>query len=581
MNLKRVITVITAAAIISASLVGCSADSSAVDAGAEKTSAISQEESTANKADADTDNPSENTLVAEKEESTTAKGETTSSSAKSTTAKKGTTQTTTNKTTTKKSSSKTTTKKTTTKKNGSKTTTKKTTTKKSGSKTTTKKTTTKKTTTKKSNAASTTVATKNNTTTAPASTEIKINLTKNGNAECKSSNVTISPASSKNNYQGTVYIEKGGDYIITSSVDAWHGQIVINLANTESANIRIENVNITSTKANVIKILDRNITTERSFIEADASSGTAGGDTDNALRDEMKEVSKNDKAPNVDLSFPTGTSSSFSTSANSLSGVIYNESKLTLKGNGKVNVSATNNRNNAICSTKSITFKNVTANLSTAANSSPSALSSARGIFTFSKVYVESGTLNIKSNGDGIRCEEFNSSGGKTDITSSAADGIDADDAINITGGNVTVKGLEKSCFKVRRINNQEKIDAGDKTIKASDGVTKSTHTFKIDGGTVIAVGKNVTTVQKASKQASITCRSVKFEGTEEAKKAIKFTIKGTGVNVTSPSECIKYLYSSPSIDKTKEYTASSSGYASKKVTFDGTVGDVRIEANK
>ena len=381
--------------------------------------------------------------------------------------------------------------------------------------------------------------------------------------------------------QGTVYIEKGGDYVITSNVDTWHGQIVIKLANTESANIRIENVNITSTKANVIKILDRNITTDRSFIEADAPSGTAGGDTDNALRDEMKEVSKNDKAPNVDLSFPTGTSSSFSTSANSLSGVIYNESKLTLKGNGSVNVSATNNRNNAICSTKSITVKNVTANLSTAANESPSALSSARGIFTFSKVYVESGTLNIKSNGDGIRCEEFNSSGGKTDITSSAADGIDADDAINITGGNVTVKGLEKSCFKVRRINNQEKIDAGDKTIKASDGVTKTTHTFKIDGGTVIAVGKNVTTVQKASKQASITCRSVKFEGTEEAKKAIKFTIKGTGVNVTSPSECIKYLYSSPSIDKTKEYTASSSGYASKKVTFDGTVGDVRIEANK
>lgn len=570
MNLKRAITVITAAAIISASLVGCSADSSAVDAGAEKTSAISQEGSTANKADADTDNPSENTLVAEKEESTTAKGETTSSSATSTTDKKGIQQTTTNKTTTKKSGSKTTTKKTTTKKSSSKTTTKK-----SGSKATAKKTTA-----KKSNAASTTAATKNNTTTAPASTEIKINLTKNGNAECKSSNVTID-APSGFETQGTVYIEKGGDYVITSNVDTWHGQIVIKLANTESANIRIENVNITSTKANVIKILDRNITTDRSFIEADAPSGTAGGDTDNALRDEMKEVSKNDKAPNVDLSFPTGTSSSFSTSANSLSGVIYNESKLTLKGNGSVNVSATNNRNNAICSTKSITVKNVTANLSTAANSSPSALSSARGIFTFSKVYVESGTLNIKSNGDGIRCEEFNSSGGKTDITSSAADGIDADDAINITGGNVTVKGLEKSCFKVRRINNQEKIDAGDKTIKASDGVTKTTHTFKIDGGTVIAVGKNVTTVQKASKQASITCRSVKFEGTEEAKKAIKFTIKGTGVNVTSPSECIKYLYSSPSIDKTKEYTASSSGYASKKVTFDGTVGDVRIEANK
>lgn len=552
MNLKRAITVITAAAIISASLVGCSAGSSAVDAGAEKTSAVSQEESTTDKADAVAENPSESTVVAEKEESTTAKGETTSSSVTSTTAKKGTQQTTAKKTTTKKATTK-------------KATTKKTTTKKSNTASTTAKTST------------TTATTKSNATTAPASTEIKINLTKNGNAECKSSNVTIGHSG----LEGTVYIEKGGDYIITSSTDEWHGQIVINLANTESANIRIENVNITSQKANVIKILDRSITTERTFIEADASSGTAGGDTDNALRDEMKEVSKNDKAPNVDISFPTGTSSSFSTSANSLSGVIYNESKLTIKGNGSVNVSATKNRNNAICSTKSITFKNVTANLSTAANDSPSALSSARGIFTFSKVYVESGTLNIKSNGDGIRCEEFNSSGGTSSITSSAADGVDADDAINITGGNVTVIGLEKSCLKVRRINNQEKIDAGDKTVKASDGVTKSTHTFKIDGGTVIAVGKNITTVQKASKQASITCRSVKSAGSEEAKKAIKFTIKGTGVNVTSPSTCIKYLYSSPSVDRTKEYTVSSSGYASKTVSFSGTVGDVRIEANR
>lgn len=549
MNLKRAITVITAAAIISASLVGCSAGSSAVDAGAEKTSAVSQEESTTDKADAVAENPSESTVVAEKEESTTAKGETTSSSVTSTTAKKGTQQTTAKKTTTKKA--------------------------------TTKKATTKKTATKKSNTASTTTAAaKNNTTTAPSSTEIKINLLKNGNAECKSSNVTIDPPSVLEN-EGTVYIEKGGDYVITSSTDEWHGQIVIKLANTESANIRIENVNITSQKANVIKILDRSITTDRTFIEPDLSSGNTGEDTDNALRDEMKEISKNDKAPNVDISFPTGTSSSFSTSANSLSGVIYNESKLTIKGNGSVNISATKNRNNAICSTKSITFKNVTANLSTAANDSPSALSSARGIFTFSKVYVESGTLNIKSNGDGIRCEEFNSSGGTSSITSSAADGVDADDAINITGGNVTVIGLDKSCFKVRRINNQEKIDAGDKTVKASDGVTKSTHTFKIDGGTVMALGKNITTVQKASKQASITCRSVKSAGTEEAKKAIKFTIKGTGVNVTSPSTCIKYLYSSPSVDRTKEYTVSSSGYASKTVSFSGTVGDVRIEANR
>lgn len=568
MNLKKAIIIITAAAIISGSLAGCSAENSTVDADAENTSAVSQQESSTENKSEGTDVSSENTIIAEKENSTSDKKDETSSAKKDTAStSKAATTASSGKKTTAKAKAKTTAKskaKTTTKKSSKKTTTKKTT-KKSASNTA--KATTKKT--------STTAAT-----TTAAETEIKINLTKNGNAECKSSNVTIDPPSVLEN-EGTVYIEKGGDYVITSSTDEWHGQIVIKLANTESANIRIENVNISSQKANVIKILDKNITSERSFIEADVSSGTAGGDTDNALRDEMKDVSKNEKAPNVDLSFPTGTSSSFSTSANKLSGVIYNESKLTIKGNGTVNISATKNRNNAICSTKSITFKNVTANLSTAANESPSALSSARGIFTFSKVYVESGTLNIKSNGDGIRCEEFNSLGGKSSITSSAADGIDADDAINITGGNVTVRGLEKSCFKVRRINNQEKIDAGDKTIKANDGITKPTHTFKIDGGTVAALGKNITTVQSASKQASITCRSVKSAGSEEAKKAIKFTIKGTGINVTSTSECIKFLYSSPSVDSTKEYTVLSSGYASKKVSFSGTVGDVRIEANK
>lgn len=532
MNLKKAITVITAAALISATLVGCTAENKAVDADASNTSSVSRQENST----------TENTTA----ESTTAESTTAETTEESTTAKNETTKTT--KATTKATA-----------------VTAKTTKKKTGSSTTTKKATTKQATTQASN-------------------EIKINLTKNGNAECKSSNVTIGHSG----LEGAVYIEKGGDYIITSSTDVWHGQIIISLSNTESANIRIEDVNITSQKANVIKILDRNITAERSFIEADVSSGTAGGDTDNALRDEMKDVSKFDKAPNVDISFPTGTSSSFSTSANSLSGVIYNESKLTLKGNGSVSISATNNRNNAICSTKSITFKNVTANLSTANNTSPSALSSARGIFTFSKVYVESGTLNINSNGDGIRCEEFNSTGGASNITSSAADGIDADDAINISAGNVTVIGLEKSCLKVRRINNQEKIDEklsakpplSVTEKEKSDGVTKATHTFKIDGGTVVALGKNITTVQKASKQASITCRSVKSAGSEEAKKAIKFTIKGTGVDVTSPSVCIKYLYSSPSIDASKEYTVSSNGYTSKKVSFSGKVGDVRIEAN-
>ncbi len=427
-----------------------------------------------------------------------------------------------------------------------------------------------------------TTTTKPSTTKAHATTEAKetvITLQRNGNASCQSEKVSINSSG-----YGTVTINSPGDYIIKSDVDVWHGQIIVKLKNTENADIRLENVNIATQNANAIQIIDSSIDSNRSFIEADVSSGNAGaGDTDNTLQDAMKEVAKQSKAPNVSLSFPTGTSSSFSTVSNNISGVLYNESKLTIKGNGKVTFESKKNRNNAIASTKSVSFKNVDATLMTPANESTSALSSARGIFCYSKVNVESGSLTIKSNGDAIRCEEFNSADGTTNIKSSASDGIDADDAINITGGKVTVEALQKSCLKVRRVNNQEKLNEGKTGVKANDGINKPDHTFKIDGGTVVAMGKNITTLksvksgQTTSKQASIVCKSVKAKGSEAAKKAINFSIKGSGVNASSGAKCIKYLYSSPSVDSSKEYTVSSSGYSDEKVVFTGEAGVAKI----
>ena len=427
-----------------------------------------------------------------------------------------------------------------------------------------------------------TTTTKPSTTKAHATTEAKetvITLQKNGNASCQSEKVSINSSG-----YGTVTINSPGDYIIKSDVDVWHGQIIVKLKNTENADIRLENVNIATQNANAIQIIDSSIDSNRSFIEADVSSGNAGaGDADNTLQDAMKEVAKQSKAPNVSLSFPTGTSSSFSTVSNNISGVLYNESKLTIKGNGKVTFESKKNRNNAIASTKSVSFKNVDATLITPANESTSALSSARGIFCYSKVNVESGNLTIKSNGDAIRCEEFNSVDGTTNIKSSASDGIDADDAINITGGKVTVEALQKSCLKVRRVNNQEKLNEGKTGVKADDGINKPDHTFKIDGGTVVAMGKNITTLksvksgQTTSKQASIVCKSVKAKGSEAAKKAINFSIKGSGVNASSGAKCIKYLYSSPSVDSSKEYTVSSSGYSDEKVVFTGEAGVAKI----
>lgn len=388
-------------------------------------------------------------------------------------------------------------------------------------------------------------------------------LQKNGGATSNSPNVTLS--------QGQVLIEGGGDYRITSDVSEWHGQIILKLPNTEVAELRFENVNITNTSRNIIQIIDSSIVTDRSFLEAEAVVGSTADD-------EIEEVSDMESAPDVSITFPTDTESTFTTSGNGVTGVLYNEAKLTIKGNGKATISATKNANNAICSTKSIKIKNVDLTLTTAANNVTKNLAStsgsAKGIFSYSDVKVESGTLTIKSNGDAIRCDEFDATGGTTYLSSSACDGIDADDAIVISDtAKVTSIALEKSAFKVRRVNNQEKIDAGDTTIASTKGIRSQEDTFLINGGTVIGESKNITTVQSASTQASITCRAVKATAgsTEESKKAIKFTISG-GINASSTNACIKFLYSSSSVKAGTAYKVNS-----QAVTWSGTVGDVRI----
>lgn len=455
---------------------------------------------------------------------------------------------------------------------------------------TTAKTTTKagaKTTTKKTGSSTTAKAPNQKPAGKPATTaqidrNIYITLEKNMTASVSSkidaSGVTITNKSAKN----TVAITKPGDYVIKQNTgnEAWHGQIVVKLKNTEKASIRFENVNITTQQASAVKILDASINQERTFMETETATGTVA---DDALRDEIKIISKQNKAPNVSLSFPTGTSSSFETSANSFSGVIYNESKLTLKGNGRVHVEATRNANNAICSTKSISIRNVAVSLQTAT----AGTGAGRGIFSFSKINLESGSLNINTDGDGIRCESFNVTGGKADIFSRSSDGVDADDAIILSGGTVTSIAVKKSSYKVRRVNNSEKRKT-DSTIKAEDCIRPSKgDTFAINGGTVSGESKNITTVQPASKQASITCRSVKAENTTESKRALQFTIKnGSSTVKKSSNECIKFLYSAPSLSTSKKYSVTGhsknvSQNFSADVKFTNKVGDARVVANR
>lgn len=422
--------------------------------------------------------------------------------------------------------------------------------------------------------------------------ENSIVLKKNGKGITNAAGVTFSEA----NHQGVCKITADGKtkYTITSDVAEWHGQILIELPNTAEAEVRFENVNISSSTANVIKILDKNVSEERTFFEEETTSGTP---SDNVLSETMKVIAKQESAPDVDLVFPTGTTSSFETNANSYSGVIYNESKLTIKGNGKVNIKASKNKNNAICTTKSITFKNVTANLETEAASASSSMSSSRGIFSYSKVTVESGKVKIRSNGDCIRCDDLYVNGGELDMMSGACDGVDADDRIIITDGKVTSIALQKSSFKVRRLNNQndynELLNPNDpsNTIKAEDCVTKENHVFKIDGGTVWGEGKNCTKTQflsskhknNLSQQVSLLIRSSKSESSEQTRKYIQFNISGSGVNVTSHNKCGKFFYSSPQLSTDGVYTISSpQGVAPKEISQDedrfiGTSGTCKI----
>ena len=386
-------------------------------------------------------------------------------------------------------------------------------------------------------------------TTAPQPQYIDIVLLKNRKAKCSSPNVSLAT--------GEVVIDKAGDYRITSKTDEWHGKIVLKLKNTEKAELRFEDVNIRNDTANIVQILDTSIKTNRSFLEAEAAAGTTADD-------EIKEISDSDHAPNVQISFPDNTSSIFSTTANSITGVIYNESKLIIKGHGKALIKSERNANNCICSTKSIKIRNVSLNLTTAQNTSTSSLAkstgAARGIFSYSSVTLESGYLNVKTNGDAIRCDDFISEGGTASLTSSACDAIDADDAIIINKGTITATALEKYSFKVRRINNDEKRKAGDSSISSSDCIRSGKgDTFAINGGTVKGESKKITTAQNASKQPVITCKLVKKtkKSQEEEKVAAVVDIKGVK---KSSNKCTKFLYSSSGLKNGKKYTATANG---------------------
>lgn len=386
--------------------------------------------------------------------------------------------------------------------------------------------------------------------------------------------------------EGLVKITEAKNYVVTSDTKEWHGRIVVTLPNTAECEIRFENVNISYNKGNILQIQDSSIEAERTFLETEVE---ATDSLDDAI---IKQIAESNMAPNVDLVFPTGTSSTFHSTANSYTGVIYNESKLTLKGNGSLTVESRTNADNCLCSTKSVTIKNLTLDMTTAANTSTHKLAaasgSAKGIFSYGKVTIESGNVNIKTNGDAIRCDDFYCKGGVASIVSSACDAIDTDDRIHISGGNITSIALEKASFKVRRVNNTVNGVADTNLKVRLDENNQIRDYFKITAGTVVGESKKLTEVTIAD-QANILAKIKKSTSTSSTDGAISaddssrrqiITIKNSSGALVKASQnkCTKFLYSSYSLSEDEKYTAvGDSTTTPAEVKWETKIGEAKI----
>ncbi|MDE5964381.1 MAG: carbohydrate-binding domain-containing protein, partial [Eubacterium sp.] len=176
-------------------------------------------------------------------------------------------------------------------------------------------------------------------------------------------------------------------------------------------------------------------------------------------------------------------------------GTIYSECKLAIKGHGSANIDGGQNLS-GICSTESMSIKNATLNITSAAK---------QGISCDRKVTVNGGaTININSKGDGIHCNKFlyngyNTTDGKSTITINSlynfdcADGIDTDDYIIINGGDLFITALSdmKYALKVRKV------------IKLNPKGQ-----FEINGGLVEASGSNNSRLTSCS-QSTVTVKGM------------------------------------------------------------------------
>lgn len=284
----------------------------------------------------------------------------------------------------------------------------------------------------------------------------------------------------------------------------------------------------------------------------------------------------------VDLSAKKGTTNSFTSTATyneeTVNACVYSKNDLTIKGKGTLKVSST--YNNAIGCKADVTIKNLTLNVTEAANN---------GIKGNDSVTVESGNVTVNSNGDAIKSDEDPAYDGDVleggtvkiadgtvtlttgtttkDGTTSTSDGIkasmlcdisggtinitstgdaikanassidednptiaDGDGSINITGGTINISAGEDGIKGVKSVN----VSDGEITItKAEDGIQVSEVVYDTDGTTVKAyvtgsIGISGGTFNITSSEDGIQC------GTGN------ITITGGDVTVNSTMDCIQ-----------------------------------------
>lgn len=290
-------------------------------------------------------------------------------------------------------------------------------------------------------------------------------LKKNGKIACDASNVTVSGSAATGGVE--IVVEGAGEhskYYVTSETDTFYGQMEFRFHIDDDVEVKFYDVTLNADKKTALKFTDVDREKDK---ENDGEEIGTGGSIGSGV-----EVA----APKVELSF-TG-SNSFKANGSGKNGTIYSECKLAIKGHGSATIDGGQNLS-GICSTESMSIKNATLNIKSAAK---------QGISCDRKVTVNGGaTINISSKGDGIHCNKFlydgyNKTDGKSTITINSlydfdcADGIDTDDYIIINGGDLFITALSdmKYALKVRKV------------IKLNPKGQ-----FEINGGLVEASGSN------------------------------------------------------------------------------------------